>query len=156
MIPTLLHGDHILVDKYIYKNNVPQRGDIIIFPYPVDPSKDFAKRLVGLEGDIIEIRDKQLYINHELYAESYIINTDPSTIPASQHPRDFFGPITIPQNSLFVMGDNRDNSHDSRFWGLVDKSTVKGKVKSLYWSWDKKAFKVRWERIGKRIEQVTF
>lgn len=155
MIPTLLIGDHILVDKFIYKNNEPQRGDIIIFPYPVDPTKDFVKRLVGLEGDIIEIRNKQLYINNEIYVENYIINKDPNTIPVSQHPRDFFGPITIPQKSLFVMGDNRDNSYDSRFWGLVDKSTVKGKVKSLYWSWDKKAFKIRWERIGKTINPVT-
>lgn len=155
MIPTLLIGDHILVDKLIYKDNEPQRGDIIVFPYPKDPSKDFVKRLVGLEGDIIEIRDKQLYINKELYVESYTINNDPKTIPESQFPRDFFGPITIPQNSLFVMGDNRDNSHDSRFWGFVDKNSVKGRVNSLYWSWNKEEFRVRWKRIGKTVKQVT-
>lgn len=155
MMPTLLQGDHILVDKCIYKNNAPRRGDIIIFPYPVDPSQDFIKRLIGLEGDTIEIRDKQLYINNEIFPESYIVNKDPRTIPASQHPRDFFGPITIPKNSLFVMGDNRDNSYDSRYWGVVAKESVKGKVKSLYWSWNREEFKVRWERIGKTIEQVT-
>lgn len=155
MNPTLLLGDHILIDKLVYKNNEPHRGDIIIFLYPKDPSKDFVDRVIGLEDDIVEIRDKQLYINHEPYNESYIINKDPGIISASQNSRDFFGPITVPKNAVFVMGDNRDHASDSRFWGLVDKITVKGKVKSLYWSWDSENSKVRWTRIGKTIDQVT-
>ncbi|MCJ7602473.1 MAG: signal peptidase I [Desulfobulbaceae bacterium] len=155
MIPTLLPGDHILVDKFIYKNHEPQRGDIIIFPYPVNPSQAFVKRLVGLEGDKIEIKDKQLYINDEKYTESYIVNSDPNVMPAEVAPRDNFGPIVVPSGKYFVMGDNRDNSHDSRFWKFVEKSTVEGKVKSLYWSWDKEAFNVRWGRIGKSIDDVT-
>lgn len=155
MNPTLLLGDFILVDKFIYKDNEPKRGDIIIFPYPEDPSKDFVKRLIGLEGDILEIRDKQLYINNEPYTESYIANKDSKTIPASQNPRDFFGPITIPKNSVFVMGDNRDKASDSRFWGLVEKNTIKAQAKNLYWSWDNETSSVRWKRIGKNIDQVT-
>jgi len=155
MIPTLLPGDHILVDKFIYKNHEPQRGDIVIFPYPVNPSQDFVKRLVGLEGDKIEIKDKQLYINDKKYTESYIVNSSPNVMPAEVAPRDNFGPIVVPSGKYFVMGDNRDNSHDSRFWKFVEKNTVKGKVKSLYWSWDKEAFNVRWGRIGKSIDDVT-
>lgn len=155
MIPTLLIGDHILVDKFIYKKHEPQRGDIIIFPFPEKPSQDFVKRLIGLEGDTIEIKNKQLYINNEKYTESYIVNSDPNVMAAETAPRDNFGPIVVPNGKYFVMGDNRDNSYDSRFWKFVDKSTVEGKVKSLYWSWDKDAFKVRWERIGKSIEDVT-
>lgn len=152
MIPTLLIGDHILVDKFIYKKNEPQRGDIIIFPYPVNPSQAFVKRLIGLEGDKIEIRDKQLYINDEKYEEDYIVNLDPTILPASIAPRDNLGPIIVPEGKFFVMGDNRDNSYDSRFWKFVEKSTVQGKVKSIYWSWDKEVFKVRWDRVGKTIE----
>lgn len=152
MIPTLLIGDHILVDKFIYKKNEPQRGDIIIFPYPVNPSQAFVKRLIGLEGDKIEIRDKQLYINDEKYEEDYIVNLDPNILPASMAPRDNLGPIIVPEGKFFVMGDNRDNSYDSRFWKFVEKSTVQGKVKSIYWSWDKEVFKVRWDRVGKTIE----
>lgn len=152
MVPSLLPGDHLLVDKFTYRKNKPQRGDVVIFPFPADPSKPFVKRLIGLEGDIIEVRNKQLYINNEAYAEDYIVHNERDTIPASIQPRDFFGPITIPPNSYFVMGDNRDRSFDSRFWGLVDKSTVEGKVKSIYWSWDKQNSRVRWNRIGKTIQ----
>lgn len=154
MIPTLLIGDHILVDKFIYKNHEPQRGDIIIFPYPVNPSQDFVKRLIGLEGDTIEIKDKQIYLNGEKYIENYIVNSDPNVMPAEKAPRDNFGPIVVPNGKYFVMGDNRDNSYDSRFWKFVEKNTVEGKVKSLYWSWDKESFKVRWGRIGKSVKDV--
>ena len=155
MIPTLLLGDRILVDKLTYKNHEPQRGDIIIFPYPVNLSRAFVKRLIGLEGDKIQIKDKQLFINDEIYQENYIVNRDPHIMPADVSPRDNFGPIVVPNGKYFVMGDNRDNSHDSRFWKYVEKDTVEGKVKSLYWSWDKEAFKVRWERIGKSIDDLT-
>lgn len=149
MIPTLLVGDHLLANKFIYKTEEPKRGDIIIFPYPEDPSRDFIKRLIAVEGDIIEMKNKRLYINSKEQSEPYIINTD-SGGPRDQ--RDNFGPVTVPPGKLFFMGDNRDQSYDSRFWGYVPKDTIKGKAMSLYWSWDNVTHKVRWDRIGKLLQ----
>ncbi|PID74936.1 MAG: signal peptidase I [Desulfobacterales bacterium] len=151
MSPTLFIGDHILVDKFVYKGSEPKRGDIIVFPYPGKPSLDFVKRIIGLEGDTIEIKNKQLYINGNKYIEKYITNSDPLILSPEDSPRDNYGPVTIPKGKYFVMGDNRDNSHDSRFWKFVDKSEVKGEVKSIYWSWDSKTHQVRWGRIGKSM-----
>jgi signal peptidase I len=149
MIPTLLIGDHFLVNKLIYKTAEPKRGDIIIFPYPEDPSRAFVKRLIAVEGDVIEIRDKRVYINGKEQSEPYKINTDTSSF---RDQRDNFGPVTIPPGKLFFMGDNRDQSYDSRFWGYVPRDTIEGKVMSLYWSWDKVNHEVRWDRIGKHVQ----
>jgi signal peptidase I len=149
MIPTLLIGDHLLANKFIYKTAEPNRGDIIIFPYPEDPSRDFIKRLIAVEGDIIEIKNKRLYINGKEQSEPYIINTDSG---GQRDQRDNFGPVTVPPGKLFFMGDNRDQSYDSRFWGYVPKDTIKGKAMSLYWSWDNVKHAVRWDRIGKPVE----
>ena len=155
MIPTLLIGDHILVNKFIYGTKIPfsdnrllvfkkpQKGDIIVFKYPKNPEKDFIKRVIAVEGDWIEIRKKQVYINNELLERKYAIYSDSHFVR-----RDNFGPVKVPPNSLFVMGDNRDNSKDSRFWGFVDLKAVKGKAFMIYWSWDKENFGVRWNRIG--------
>jgi len=157
---TLLIGDHILVNKFIYgvKNPLngntwiplkePQRRDIVVFKYPVNPSQDYIKRVVGVEGDTIEIKDKKVYVNGKPQDEDYAIYLDNKVLPASLQPRDNMGPITVPENSLFVMGDNRDNSYDSRFWNFVDLKAVKGKAFILYWSWDKEKFSVRWNRIA--------
>ncbi|MCJ7601123.1 MAG: signal peptidase I [Desulfobulbaceae bacterium] len=151
MMPALLVGDRILVNKSIFRNSDPKRGDIVIFPYPVNPKQDFIKRVIALGGDTIEIIEKQVYINGELLSEPYAVHNDSHVIPADRHPRDFFGPVTVPDDSVFTMGDNRDNSHDSRFWGFVKKDTVKAKIINLYWSWDKETGEVRWGRIGKPI-----
>ena len=151
MKPTLLLGDRILVDKNIYQINEPKRGEIVIFPYPVNQKQDFIKRIVAIGGDTIEIKEKQVYLNGELLSESYAVHKDPHMIPADQHPRDFFGPVVIPEDSVFTMGDNRDNSYDSRFWGFVKKDTIKAKIINLYWSWDKETSEVRWGRIGRLI-----
>jgi signal peptidase I len=159
---TLLIGDHILVNKFIYGVKIPftdgktlisisdpDRKDIVVFKYPEDPKKDFIKRVVGVAGDTIEIRNKQLFVNDTLQtSEEYAIHKDPRIIPVQFTVRDNFGPVTVPDHSLFVMGDNRDNSHDSRFWGFVDLKAVKGKAFIIYWSWNKEAFGVRWNRIG--------
>lgn len=152
MTPALLAGDWILVSKSIYKTNVPQRGDIIVFEYPNDPSLDYVKRLVGVAGDIIEIKNKKLYVNNVEQGDDYIIHSDARTLSVSEHPRDNFGPVTVPPDSYFVLGDNRDNSFDSRFWGFVSSPQILGKVTSIYWSWDKEAGQIRWERIGDSVE----
>lgn len=152
MKPTLQIGDHIIADKYIYKNAEPKRGDIIIFPFPADPSKDFIKRVVAVGGEAIEIIDKQILINGEVIVEPFVIHTDSNVFRDKKRPRDNFGHVKVPDDSLFVMGDNRDHSYDSRFWGFVKKSSVKGKAASIYWSWDKNSFSVRWSRIGSKVQ----
>ena len=144
MQPTILKGDYVLVNKYIYYFKQPRRGDIVVFPYPKDPVKDYIKRLVALEGDTVEIRDKQLFINQRMLQESYVVYVEPSTVDQ----RDNFGPTNVPPNSVFVLGDNRDRSADSRFWGFVDSGKVKGRADTIYWSWDQENFRVRWKRIG--------
>ena len=151
MKPTLQIGDHILADKYIYKKTEPKRGDIVIFPFPEDPSKDFIKRVVAVGGETIEIIDKQISINGEIIEEPFVIHTDSNIFRDKKRPRDNFGPVKVPDDSLFVMGDNRDHSYDSRFWGFVKKASVKGKAASIYWSWDKDSSSVRWNRIGSKV-----
>jgi signal peptidase I len=164
MKQTLQIGDHILVNKFIYGIKIPylhktlvpiknpQKGDIIVFKFPEDPEKDFIKRVIGVAGDVIECRDKKLYVNHKPVNHDYGVYTDPHIIPAQVRPRDNFGPITVPENSVFVMGDNRDESFDSRFWGFVDLQAVNGKAFIIYWSWDKEKFGVRWGRLGRILE----
>jgi signal peptidase I len=160
MKPTLLIGDHILVNKFIYGVKIPfwdktivpikrpRRGDIVVFKFPKDPAKDYIKRVIGSAGDVVEVRDKQVYVNHKRLNKSYGVHIDPSIIPGGLQPRDNFGPITVPPNSLFVMGDNRDHSYDSRFWGFVNLQAIKGRAFIIYWSWDKENFGVRWSRLG--------
>lgn len=164
MKETLLIGDHILVNKFIYgvkapflqktiiPINNPQREDIIVFEFPEDPSKDFIKRVVGVPGDVVEIRDKKLFVNGSAVKKTHGIHKDPKIYAARQQPRDNLGPITVPEGKLFVMGDNRDFSYDSRFWGFVDLVAVKGKAFIIYWSWDKENFGVRWNRLGHLLE----
>lgn len=163
MIPTLLIGDHILVNKFIYGTKLPfsdkrilvfrkpQRGDIIVFKYPEDPSRDFIKRVIAVEGDVIESRHKVIYVNGQPVKEPYIQHTDNSTRPAGIEPRDNFGPYIVPKGKYFMMGDNRDQSYDSRYWGYVDLKEIRGKALIIYWSWDGKRHLPRLERIGKLI-----
>ncbi len=163
MIPTLLVGDHILVNKFIYgvRNpltretwipfKTPQRGDVIVFIYPLDRHKDFIKRVIGIGGDVVEIINKQVYVNGRPLEEPYVIHTDPKIIPGNIQPRDNMPPVKVPPGYLFVMGDNRDQSYDSRFWGFVPLKDVKGKAFVIYWSWDREHFRIRWRRIGHLI-----
>jgi len=164
MKQTLLIGDHILVSKFIYGVKLPvigktlipfsepKQGDIIVFKFPEDPEKDFIKRVVAVSGDVVEIRDKKVFINGKMQQYPYGYHTDPVIIPGGNQPRDNFGPITVPPDALFVLGDNRDHSYDSRFWGYVNLSAVKGKAFIIYWSWNKEDFGVRWTRIGKFLK----
>ena len=163
MLNTLLIGDHILVNKFIYgiKNpfngntwiplKKPARGDIVVFKYPINPAQDYIKRVVGVEGDQIEIKNKKVYVNGKPQDHSYAIFLDNKILPPGQQNRDNMAPITVPAHSLFVMGDNRDNSYDSRFWKFVDLKAVKGKAFIFYWSWDKENTSVRWNRIGNLV-----
>ena len=164
MKQTLQIGDHILVNKFLYGIKIPywrktiiplktpQRADIIVFKYPVDPKKDFIKRVIGVGGDLVECRDKQLWVNQKRVNHDYGVFTDPHIIPGNIRARDNFGPIRVPDHSLFVMGDNRDESFDSRFWGFVDLKAVNGKAFIIYWSWDKQNFGVRWNRLGQFLK----
>jgi signal peptidase I len=132
----------------------PDRGDIIVFMFPEDETKDFIKRVIGLPGDRVEVRDKNVYINGQPLSEPYTQHVDPSVFPHQVQPRDNLGPLTVPSDSYFVMGDNRDQSLDSRFWGYVKREKIKGKAFIIYWSWDSRgdlAHMVRWERIAKLI-----
>ncbi|RJQ70868.1 MAG: signal peptidase I [Desulfobacteraceae bacterium] len=160
---TLLVGDYILVNKFIYGLKIPftdvtvipikepKRGDIVVFKFPEDPSKDFIKRVVAVGGDSVAIQNKKLYVNGELQENQFAIHSDPHIYPPGFQFRDNFGPIKVPEGKLFVMGDNRDESNDSRFWGFVDVSALKGKAFLIYWSWDKEDFDVRWGRLGHLI-----
>jgi signal peptidase I len=170
MIPTLLVGDYILVNKFLLGSPVdipftninlfrmpglrrPHKGEVIVFKFPVDPSKDFIKRVVAVEGDKIEARDKVIYVNGLPANEPFMRHTDNLVLPY----RDNFGPIEVPKDKFFCMGDNRDNSRDSREWGFVDIKDVKGKALIIYFSKDTshpllRLDKVRFERIGRLIQ----
>jgi len=151
MEPTIFKGDRVLTDKRSSTRSA-QRGDLIIFLYPVDETKYFLKRVVAVAGDKVEIRDKKLFVNDRLQNEPYIIQNDDFIIPGSVQPRDNFGPVIVRPDSVFVMGDNRDHSYDSRFWGPVSKSKIRGKAIGIYWSWDKEKKEVRWERVGLKVQ----
>ncbi len=169
MKPTLQIGDHILVNKFVYGVKIPftdkellpighpSRQDIVVFRYPVDPSKDFIKRVIGLPGDTVLIRDKIVFVNGQQLEEPYAVFSDKRTLPATASPRDNMNAITVPENNLFVMGDNRDESYDSRFWKFVDMSQLKGKAFIIYWSWNSDgelswspdSSYIRWNRLGR-------
>ena len=168
MEPTLLIGDHLLVnrlsyvvkipyfDNVIYTLGKPKRGDVIVFRYPKDISVDFIKRVIAIEGDIVEVKDKVIYINGIKMTDpwGHYQNTPPE--PRDRTPKDNFGPYTVPKDAVFAVGDNRDNSADSRFWGPVRKEHLVGKALILYFSLNgdtKDPFEwVRWSRIGQLIK----
>lgn len=147
MKPTLLVGDHILVNKFLYGIKIPftdktlipisdpKRSDVIVFIYPVDPDKDFIKRVIGLPGDKVEIFGEKVLINDKPFDDKHGFYSNLSRTAARTGELSHFGPITVPEGHLFVMGDNRDHSYDSRFWGFVPLSSVKGKAFIIYWSW---------------------
>jgi signal peptidase I len=165
----LLIGDHILVNKFIYgparwsveRALLPlrevRRGDVVVFKFPQDPSRDFIKRAVGLPGDTIEIVDKRLYLNGKrVRDESYVWHSDPVVYPratffnSNQH-RDNFGPYTVPPGGYFCLGDNRDNSRDSRFWYTVPESYLKGRAFMVYWSFAGEAEPAEWPGLRNRL-----
>lgn len=124
MEPTLVPGDRIIVNKFLYRFTEPARGDVVVFKYPKDPKRDFIKRIVGLPGDTLEIRNSMLYVNGELVEEPYLS-------PGITFPD--FGPVQIPADAYYTFGDNRNNSEDSRFWGEVPAENMLGKAVVIYW-----------------------
>ena len=160
MVPTLLVGDQILVNKFIYGVKIPylrktiipvtnpEKGDIVVFIFPNDRSKDFIKRVIGVAGDKIEIKNKKIFINGKQLYDPYGVYSDDRIFSNAMDSRDNFGPVTVPPESLFVMGDNRDKSMDSRYWGFVDLKDVEGKAFIIYWSWNHEDNNLRWRRLG--------
>ncbi len=178
MEPTLLIGDHILVNKMIFGLRMPDsvfgmhplpgiipyghyvfrlepihRGDVVVFVFPPDPTKDFIKRVIGVGGDTVEVRDKSVYLNGRKMDDPHA-HYEPSESQVRVAPRDRFGPVVVPKDKVFVMGDNRDRSYDSRFWGFVDDNNVEGRAMVIYWSWDSDSnsfIPIRWSRFGRII-----
>ncbi|MCK6554048.1 signal peptidase I [Candidatus Binatia bacterium] len=159
MLPTIQIGDHLFVNKLAYGMHIDvplvnralvltqwshlDRGDIVVFVSPVDRRTDLIKRVVAVGGDTVEIRNKRLYINGEAVDDSHATFTDQST--RSSTPRDNFGPVTVPEGKFFVLGDNRDQSYDSRYWGFANERDVKGKATFIYWSG------MKWDRLGRVV-----
>lgn len=141
MEPALQKDDFLMVDLRAYKNSKAERGDLVVFKYPPDPSKLFVKRVIALEGETVEIKNKEVVVNGTALQEPYKTHKD-KTI---EQVRDNFGPITIPPGACFVLGDNRDVSADSRYWGNLPLASIKGKALYVYWAKDKK-------RIGLRLK----
>lgn len=158
MLPTIQIGDHLFVNKLAYGMHVPfvgrevaqwgrlHRGDIVVFTSPIDRNIDLIKRVIAVGGDTVEVRNKQLFINGEQVPDPHANFTDPHV--RSAVPRDNFGPVTVPPGKFFVMGDNRDQSYDSRYWGFADEGDVKGQATFIYWSWNSQTHWLRWDRFG--------
>jgi len=180
MEPTLLVGDHIIVNKLIYglrlpdsffgltpfENKIPwghylfqfepvHRGDVVVFVFPPDPTKDFIKRVVGVPGDTIEVKDGKLWRNGALADDPHAHLELTPDQRQQNSPRDYFGPLTVPPGQYLMMGDNRDRSYDGRFWGLVDRDEVEGRAMFIYWSWDSDGtgiLPIRGNRFGKVVD----
>ena len=174
MEDTLLVGDFIFVNRFVYGFQIPltdaelpavrdpERGDVIVFRYPPDPGKNYIKRVIGAPGDTLKINGRQVMLNKEYIEEPYVKHIRPQMLPAdyidprisppgmgNQH---FYGPVVVPEDHYFVMGDNRDNSEDSRVWGFVPEENIKGKALFIWWSSKPaKAGGIEWRRLGKVV-----
>jgi signal peptidase I len=175
MEPNLLVGDHLLVNKFMFSptssaverwllpTREVRRGDIVVFKFPTDPERDFIKRVIGLPGETVELKNHRIHINgrplDEPYAH-YLPRPEGGMLAevTSEDVRDQYGPETVPAGSLFVMGDNRDNSQDSRYWGFLPRDNIKGRALVIYWSYDPDAggllsvlTSTRWGRLLHQI-----
>ena len=174
MEKNLLIGDHILVNKFIYGPTAtdlerrllpvrpPRHGDVVVFKYPEDPERDFIKRCMAMPGDTIEIVDKVVYLNGQrVHDEAFVYHTDAVSYPRSlflnpNRRRDNFGPFTVPPGEYFCMGDNRDNSNDSRVWGTVPEDHVKGRAFLIYWSFESDgAEEIEWPGFWGKVKQLS-
>jgi signal peptidase I len=178
MLPTIVPGDYFFVNKRAYIDRTPQHGDLVSFRYPSNPSVMFVKRVIAVGGDVIRIKDKKVYLNGQILVEPHVQFQYPTSLPL----RDDFPPnpslletlpaawglnaawkrempsfiqadgLHVPPNNVFVMGDNRGNSLDSRYWGFVPQANIIGKAEMIYFSWDAKARRIRWDRVGEVLK----
>jgi signal peptidase I len=168
MEPNLLIGDHLIVNKMIFAPAVTgleralmpsrdvRRGDVVVFKYPQEPERDYIKRVIGLPGERLELRAKKIYINDQPIDEPYVHLTQPASADGASRGdlREAYGPVTVPAGQYFMMGDNRDNSQDSRYWGFLPASYVKGKALFIYFSLEEDASffsGIRWKRMLGRV-----
>ena len=179
MEPTLLIGDHIMVNKMRYGLRMPdsvfgltpfaseipyghylfhlarvQRGDVVVFVFPLDSSKDFIKRVVGIPGDTVQVKKGKVFLDGEPVPDPHAHFEVAPQDRSQNSPRDNFGPVVVPPGKFFMMGDNRDRSYDSRFWGFVKLDQIEGRAMFIYWSWgaDSQSFVgIRWSRFGKVV-----
>ena len=170
----LLIGDHLLVNKFVYAPTATSlertllpigtihRGDVLVFKSPVEPERDLIKRVIGLPGDRLEQKEKKIYINGQPLDEPYVFflepprhNSELSEASATSDPRENYGPVTVPPNQYFMMGDNRDNSLDSRYWGFMPADYVKGKAVLIYWSYESEREDYEDESAGATIKGLA-
>jgi signal peptidase I len=169
----LLIGDHLLVNKFVtgpsssalehalLPEGTIKRGDVLVFKYPVQPDRDFIKRVIGLPGETLEVREKKVYINGQALNEPYVHYLDTFGGPSdlrevtSNDVRDHFGPVTVPDGEYFMMGDNRDNSADSRYWGFLKRDYVKGRALVIYWSYESGQEDYEDESAGATIKDLV-
>jgi signal peptidase I len=167
MMDNLLIGDHLVVNKFVYAPEAstllhrllpyrePRRGDVVVFKYPNQPRRDFIKRCVAVAGDLVEVRDKVLYIDGEPQDEPYAVFKGDQGGRSRGLPGDNYGPRMVPAGTIFCLGDNRDNSLDSRFWGPVPLSYVKGRAVMIYWSYEAERDDWEWRGFLRRIKQLA-
>jgi signal peptidase I len=167
MEDNLLVGDHLVVNKFIFGEHLPtplhklfgyrepRRGDVVVFKYPNQPRRDFIKRCIAVAGDTVEVRSKVLYINEEPQEEPYVVFKGDQAGRKRGLPGDNYGPRVVPEGTIFCFGDNRDNSLDSRFWGPVPLSYVKGRAVLIYWSYEAKRNDWEWRGFLYRMRQLA-
>ncbi len=173
MEQNLLIGDHLLVNKFIFGPTASpierallpvgtiKRGDVVVFKYPVEPDRDFIKRVIGLPGEVVEVKEKKVYINAKPLDEGYVHFLAPPASSSEFHEvtsfdvRERYGPVTVPPNQYFVMGDNRDNSQDSRYWGFLPRENVKGRALLIYWSYEAEREDYQSEGAGATLRSLV-
>jgi signal peptidase I len=165
----LLIGDHLIVNKFVFGPDhgidralLPmreiRRGDVVVFKYPEDPDRDFIKRVIGLPGETLEVKNKRVYINGKMLDEPYVHYLEPPGTPSEYHEvtsfdlRETYGPVIVPADKYFVMGDNRDNSQDSRYWGFLPREYVKGRALMIYWSYESETEDYQQTGIGPTLK----
>lgn len=171
MVPTLLVGDRLVADGWSFWGREPQRGQVVVFDFPKDPKIKYVKRVLGVPGDIVEVRDGEIYLNGKMLEQARTGREVPAV--GGWQPQEFMealgaikhivyrtpptlvqnlAPVKVPPEHYFMVGDNRDRSNDSRFWGVVHRDAIVGRMAYIYWSWDSAAKRMRWERMGTAIE----
>lgn len=151
MVPTLLPGDHVIAHRAAYHATEPQRGDIVVYRYPDEKGTLFLHRVIGVPGDRIEIRNQVVSVNEEALTEPYVQHTDRSSMAGNV--RDNLGPMTVPPDAYFILGDNREESLDSRFLGPISKEHIQGQAVFIYWSVDPSTRIPRWDRLNQLVHQ---